>query len=420
MAAGFVPGVMTPALPIPPMTWRILTKEHAFPGSLIAADHHPMRIALFTEAYAPQVNGVVRTQVELVRYLNMRGHQVLQVVPYDKTNPRQEQVVEFRSVPFPLYPEMPIILPHWRFHRREFVKVEAFKPDLIHLMSPGVMGYFGRVWARRHGFPVVASYETDIIRYLHYYGFGIFEPLLWRYLRWLFNPCQHTYVPSPVTRDELIKGGIREVRVFERGVDGVQFHPCKRSEAVRDSLGVKPGGALVLYAGRISQEKSLDVLLRAFIRLAVEHPNARLVVTGDGPHRKALVRSFRNPRITFTSWKCGEELAALFASADVFALPSSTETLSLVSMESMASGVPVLAMNAGGVRTVVDHEMTGLLANSVQEFELGLRRLVEDAPLRMRLGLNGRRYAEGKTWSRAFEGLEQNYLEALAAGHKNA
>ena len=379
-----------------------------------------MRIALFSEAFAPQVNGVVRTQTELVRYLCRRGHQVLQAVPYCKANPRSENVVEFRAVPFPLYPEMPFILPHWRFHRREFEKVEAFKPDLVHLMSPGVLAYFGQLWARRHGCLVVASYETDIIRYMHYYGFGRFEPQLWRYLRWLFNNCHHTYVPSQVTKDQLIKGGIRDVRVFERGVDNVLFHPGKRSEAVRESLGVEPGAALVLYAGRLSKEKNLDVLLRAFIRLAGEHPKARLVVTGDGPHRRALVRSIgRSPGITFTSWKRGEELAALFASADVFALPSSTETLSLVSLESMASGVPVLAMNAGGVRDIVEHERTGLLANSVQEFEWGLRRLVEDIPLRTRLGLNGRGYAEDKTWSHAFESLERNYLEALAGRHES-
>jgi glycosyltransferase involved in cell wall biosynthesis len=160
-------------------------------------------------------------------------------------------------------------------------------------------------------------------------------------------------------------------------------------------------------------------LLRTFTRLAGEHPKARLVLTGDGPHRRALVRSTKSPGIIFTRWKRGEELAALFASADVFALPSTTETLSLVSLELMASGVPVLAMNAGGVREVVEHERTGLLANSVQDFEWGLRRLVEDVPLRIRLGLNGRRYAQVKTWSHAFEGLERNYLEALTVGHQS-
>jgi glycosyltransferase involved in cell wall biosynthesis len=377
-----------------------------------------MRIALFSEAFEPQVNGVVRTQEELVHYLCRRGHEVLQAVPFYKANPRQERVVEFRAVPFPLYPEMPIILPHWRFHRREFEKVEAFKPDLVHLMSPGVLAYFGQLWARRHGCPVVASYETDIIRYMHYYGFGRFEPQLWRYLRWLFNNCHHTYAPSRVTRDQLIDGGIRDVRVFERGVNKVLFHPGKRSEVVRESLGVEPGGELVLYAGRLSKEKNLDVLVRAFTRLAGEHPKARLVLTGDGPHRRALVRSFKGSGIIFTGWKRDEELAALFASADVFALPSTTETLSLVSLESMASGIPVLAMNVGGVRDVVEHERTGLLANSVEEFERGLRRLVEDVALRTSLGWNGRQYAETKTWSHAFEGLERNYLDALTERHE--
>ncbi len=372
-----------------------------------------MRIALFSEAYAPQVNGVVRTQVELVRYLRERGHQVLQAVPFSSVNRREEGVVEFRAVPFPLYPEMPIILPHWKFHRRQFEQVEAFKPDLIHLLSPGVLAYFGQLWARRHGCPVVASYETDVIRYLHYYGFGRCEPLLWRYLRWLFNNCHHTYVPSQVTKQQLIEAGIHDVRVFERGVDCVMFHPAKRSGATRQSLGVGPGGALVLYAGRLSKEKNLPVLLNAFTLLTGKHPNARLVLAGEGPGRRSLVKSYRSPGITFISWNRGEELATLFASADVFALPSTTETLSLVALESMASGVPVLAMNAGGVRDIVEHEGTGLLANSTQEFERGLRRLVEDIPFRTGLGSNGRRHVKEKTWSHAFAGLERNYLEAL-------
>lgn len=379
-----------------------------------------MRIALFSEAFAPQVNGVVRTQCELVRYLRQRGHEVLQAVPNCKANSPQEHIVEFRAVPFPLYPEMPIILPHWRFHRRSFERLEAFKPDLVHLMSPGVLAYFGLLWARRRGCPVVASYETDIIHYMHYYGFGRFEQLLWRYLRWLYNNCHHTYTPSEVTKNQLINGGIRDVRVFGRGVDNVLFHPHKRSEAVRESWGLGPDGVMVLYAGRLSKEKSLDVLLNAFVPLVQESPQARLVVVGDGPERRPLLRSFKHPNITFTTWKKGEELATLFASADVFALPSTTETLSLVSMESMASGVPVLAMNAGGVRDVVQHERTGLLANSASEFERGLRRLIDDVPLRMELALNGRRYAESKTWAHALGNLERNYAEVLAQQHEIA
>ncbi len=372
-----------------------------------------MRIALFTEAYAPQVNGVVSTQLELVRYLRSRGHQVLLGVPSNKAIPTSDDVVPFRCIPFPLYPEMPIILPHWRFHRQEFARVEAFRPDLVHVMSPGVIAYFAQLWARRHNCHVVASYETDVIRYLHYYGFGMFEPQLWHYLRWLYNHCQQTYVPSRVTQQQLIKAGIRDVRVFERGVDCEQFQPGKRSEAVRESFGVGPGGRLVLYAGRLSKEKSLEVLLNAFTRSVGEHPNARLVIAGEGPYKRALVKTYVSPVITYTTWKRGEELAALFASADVFALPSSTETLSLVSLESMASGVPVLAMNAGGVRDIVGHDHTGLLANSAEDFATSLGRLLRDDDLRARLGAAGRAYAEGKSWTHACEALFQNYVAAL-------
>jgi glycosyltransferase involved in cell wall biosynthesis len=381
--------------------------------SSIAPDHQFMRIALFTEAYAPQVNGVVRTQIELVRYLRSRGHQVLLGVPSNKALPPSDDVVPFRCIPFPLYPEMPIILPHWRFHRAEFARVEAFQPDLVHIMSPGVIAYFAQLWARRHECPVVASYETDVTRYLHYYGFGIFEPQLWLYLRWLYNHCQQTYVPSRVTQQQLTKAGIHDVRVFERGVDCEQFQPSKRSAAVRESLGVEPGGRLVLYAGRLSKEKSLELLLNAFTRLAGDHPQARLVIAGEGPYKRAPVKSYRNPAITFTTWKRGEGLAALFASADVFALPSSTETLSLVSLESMASGVPVLAMNAGGVRDIVGHGRTGLLADSAEEFETSLGRLLSDDELRARLGTAGRAYAESKSWTHACAALEQNYVSAL-------
>jgi phosphatidylinositol alpha 1,6-mannosyltransferase len=372
-----------------------------------------MRIALFTEAYAPQVNGVVRTQTELVRFLRSRGHEVLLCVPRNKANPPEPQVVDFRSIPFPLYPEMPIILPHWKFHRPEFAEVAAFKPDLVHVMSPAVLGYFSQLWARRNGCRVVASYETDVIRYLHYYGFGFAEPILWRYLRWLYNHCQRTYAPSRVTRDQLIRGGIRDVRVFERGVDSDQFHPSKRNNEARQVYGVGPDGLLIVYAGRLSKEKSIEVLLNAFQRSVGEYPTARLVIAGDGPHRRALARRYTHPGINFTDWKRGEELSALLASADVFALPSSTETLSLISMESMASGVPVLAMNSGGVTEVVQNDTTGFLADSPGDFEAKLRQLLQDPELRARLGANGRNYAERKTWTRAFEDLERDYLEVM-------
>jgi phosphatidylinositol alpha 1,6-mannosyltransferase len=375
-----------------------------------------MRIVFFTEAHEPQVNGVVTTLGKLVDHLSCRGHQVLLGVPRFDGSRLRTGVVEFRALPFPLYPEMPIILPHWRFHETEFAQIEAFKPDLVHLMSPAVMAYFGQIWARRNGCPVVASYETDLISYMHYYHLSMFTAPVWRYFRWLFNNCQRTYVPSPDTKRLLESNGICRVDVFDRGVDSARFHPEKRSEPVRKSFGVEPDGILILYVGRVAREKNLQLLLRWFVRSSPQHPNVRLVITGDGPLRQQLMREFSHRGVIFTGWKMGEELATLFASADIFALPSSTETLSLVSLEAMASGVPVLAMNAGGVRDVVRHERTGLLANAAQEFDVFLGRLIQDASLRSQLGLSGRCYAENKPWTHAFENLECSYQRVLSEG----
>jgi len=373
-----------------------------------------VRIVFFSEAYDPQVNGVVGTQKKLTRYLRSRGHQVLLVVPRYTCNPPHADTVELRALPFPLYPEMRVILPHWRFHRREFARVEAFKPDLVHLLTPGVLAYFGQRWATANGCPVVGSYETDIIRYLNYYGFGKFKSHAWRYFHWLFNNCKCTYAPSQDTKQFLEANGIPRVHVFERGVDCEQFHPSKRCEATRKSFGVEPDGVLILYVGRLSKEKSLELLLRCFVQCSGKYPQTRLVVTGDGPVRRTLVRKFSHPGITFTGWRMGEELATILASADIFAFPSTTETLGLASLESMASGVPVLGMNAGGMRDSVEHRRTGLLANSIEEFDAFLRLLIEDSSLRTELGLNGRRYAEGKSWARAFENLENSYHKVLA------
>ena len=375
-----------------------------------------MRIALFSEACSPQVNGVVTTQRKLIPYLRSRGHQVLMVVPRYKSNAWSADVVEFQSLPLPLYPEMPVILPHWKFHVRKLAQVAAFEPDLVHLMTWGVLGFFGQKWARKNRVPVVASYETDIIHYLSYYGFGMFKSQVWRYLRWLFNNCSRTYAPSQETKEFLEANGICRVEVFDRGVDCSCFHPAKRSERLRKSLGVAPGDVLLLYVGRVSKEKDLPWLLRWFTVSSRRWPNVRLVITGDGPLRRRLTRQFSHPQVVFTGWKQGEELCTLFASADIFALPSSTETLSLVSLEAMASGVPVLAMNAGGVRTIVEHDKTGLLANSREEFGTFLDRLVEDASFRSQFGPTGRRSAEGKTWTHAFGYLENSYQQVLSEG----
>jgi phosphatidylinositol alpha 1,6-mannosyltransferase len=375
-----------------------------------------MKIVFFSEVREPQVNGVVVTLARLARHLRARGHEILFVVPRVRGSVPAADIAELKAVPFPLYPEMRIVLPHWSFHKREFAQVEDFEPDLIHIWTPGVLAFFGQKWARANGCPVVASYETDMIRYLTYYGFGRFEPQAWRYFTWLHNNCQRTYVPSSDTRQFLESNGIQNVEVFSRGVDSIQFNPHKRSDDLRRRFQVDHESVLILYVGRMSKEKHLELLLESFMRIALRHPTAHLVMTGEGPIRGELTRKFAHPNITFTGVRKGEELASLFASADIFAIPSRTETLSLVSLEALASGVPVVAMRSGGVRDIVAHNQTGLLAHSDAEFENGLRRLIEDKPYRAALGRGARTYAEKKTWEHSFDDLENGYLALVRQG----
>lgn len=379
-----------------------------------------MRLAFFSEAFEPQVNGVVVTLARVAEYLESHGHEILFVIPRNRSRPPRANTVELSCIPFPLYPEMPIILPYSRFHRRQFARIEAFKPDLVHVWTPGVMAFFGQRWARQHGCPVVVSYETDIIRYLHYYGFGRFAPQLWGYLKWLHNNCQKTYVPSQDTKHFLEANGIHNVAVFARGVDVGLFNPSKRSATVREQLGIGAKDVLVLYVGRLSQEKNLPLLLNAAERLARKVPGTRMVVTGTGPLEQKLTRAFNKSGIVFTGVRRGEALSSLYASADLFALPSPTETLSLVTMEAMASGLPVLAMNAGGVRDFLMHEENSLLAESDKQFEEFLETLVTDSVLRARLGTSGRHCMELKTWTAAIATLVQGYEDIVSSSRRSA
>jgi len=373
-----------------------------------------MRIAFFTECYKPQVNGVVVTLEHVTGYLLARSHELLLVVPQTCSD-HESDLVKLKCIPFPLYPEMPVILPHWSFHRRQLERLESFHPELVHVWTSGVIAFFGQKWARAHRCPVIASYETDIIRYIHTYGLGRFESLAWYYLKWLFNHCQRTYVPSHETKRFLETNGIQNVEVFERGVDSIRFDPRNRNESLRQQLGVESGGTLVLYVGRLSKEKNLPLLLRSFLHVLRERPQCRLIMTGDGPLRRLLAREFSHPNILFVGIKTRTELASLYASADIFAIPSRTETLSLVSLEAMASGRPVLGMNAGGIRDIVNHRETGLLADSDEEFATFLRLLVSDNALRTTLGAKARVYAEHKSWDESLRKLEQNYLELVSA-----
>jgi glycosyltransferase involved in cell wall biosynthesis len=368
-----------------------------------------MRIAIFTETFVPAVNGVVTRLGHTVSRLVARGDQVLLVVPDGGIREfRHAQVIGVPVIPLPMYPDIGIALPHpdvWR-------KVETFAPDVIHVVNPVVLGASGVQIARSTGTPLVASFHTHLPRYLGHYALGFLEPLAWDWLRTLHNQAVINLCVSRPIADELIAKGFERVRVAWRGgVDVELFNPGRASDQMRMRLGGDGKGPLLLYVGRMSAEKGLERLRGPLDAM----PNSRLAMVGDGPHRPALERHFDGSRVRFLGRLQGEELAAAYASADVFLFPSETDTFGLVVLEALASGCPVVAARAGGVSDILRDGKDGLLFDPNDESALtaAVTQLANPSAMRQLMRWSGRMRAEAWSWEAAVDDLRRNYREAI-------
>lgn len=375
-----------------------------------------MRIALFSETYLPQRNGVAILVDRLARHLADQGHEVFLAAPEatggeQPTLPDSIELVRVAGVPLPRYPDLRIP-PPWS--RRIMHAVRDFKPDVIHALTEYSLGLIGQRAGKNLGVPTVASFHTNIPRYLPYYGFGWASGIAWRYLRWFHNRASFTFCPSETTRTVLLDRGIRDVRVWGRGVDLDRFNPEHRSDAVRSANG--PVDALhLLYVGRLTPEKDLPVLFRAYQQLANSGRAIHLVLTGDGAYAPKA-RASAPAGVTFTGHLEGDDLARAYASADMFIFPSRTETLGNVVLEAQASGLPVVTAAEGGVLENVNHGENGLLCTpgDAASFAARISQLIDDPALRARLAANGRAWAEQRTWDAAFTPLIEGYEEVVA------
>lgn len=368
-----------------------------------------MRIAVFTETFLPNVNGVVRRLEHTLRHLVQGGDQVLLFAPGG--GPSEYQGVEVVSAPafsLPMYPEIAIGMPRPALRAR----LDRFRPDVVHAVNPVVLGAGGMVYARWLGVPVVASFHTHIPRYLAHYGLGRFETLAWDALRSIHNQAEINLCISTPIATELGERGIERVAVGWRGgVDADLFHPRRASRAMRERLTEgHPDAPLLIYAGRLGSEKGIETLSAVLPGV----PGARLALVGDGPHRPVLERHFRGQPVHFAGYLRGEELAGAVATADVMVFPSETDTLGLVLLESMAAGTPVVASDSGGVRELVAHGRTGLLfpARDAAAAAAGVSRLLADVTTRELIRVAGRRQAEAWTWAAGVADLRGWYLRA--------
>jgi glycosyltransferase involved in cell wall biosynthesis len=317
-----------------------------------------VRIALVTDTYSPQVNGVTTVVRRIADLLARSGHAAAVVAPaYPDDRERRPGELRVPSLPFPPYPAIRLSLP---LRRRVARFLDAFEPHLVHVATEGPLGFLGRGWALRHGVPLVTSYHTDFPQYARHYGGGRLEPLVWRWLVWFHGPAVMTHTPGAAVRDQLVARGLSRAVVWGRGVDSRHFRPERRDADWRRALGVRDEQAVVLHVGRLAPEKNLGLLIDAW-RLAAPQlgGRAQLVIAGEGPDGARLRAALPDARhIGFLD---RDALAALYASADVCVLPSRTETCGLVALEAMASGLPVIAADAGGFRESVRPGWNGFL-----------------------------------------------------------
>lgn len=371
-----------------------------------------MRVAMFTENFLPKLDGVTRTLAMLLEHLERRGHQALVFGPVGApASYASAEVVPVQGVPLPFYPELRALFPTPALEAR----LARFRPDVVHVAEPMLLGAAGIKWAQRLGISVVASYHTNLADYCKHFHLTALGPAVWQYRKLLHAQVTTTLCPSPSTLRDLAKRGFVRLGLWPRGVDSQLFNPGRRSSAWRAAVGASDDDTILLYVGRLSFEKNLAHLIDAYRAVASER--TRLVLVGDGPARGDLKRALRGLPATFTGYLRGEALATAYASADVFAFPSETETFGQVVNEAMASGLAVAALDADGVRDQIVNGETGLLSprGDVAAFARALQRLSEDADLRRALAARARQVAQERTWERVMDGLLDVYARHAVA-----
>jgi phosphatidylinositol alpha 1,6-mannosyltransferase len=369
-----------------------------------------MRIAIFSEVYWPMVSGVGVTLDRLTRELKLRGHEVrVYSASYalpEGTSDRPE-VHRSPSIPLFLYPDV-----QWAFPRpREILAdLALFRPDVVHVATEFALGLAGIKAARQLGVPIIASAHTDYQKYAQRYGVGFVLQMGWLYLRWFYNQAEQVLVPSRVYERSLNGRGVKHTGLWTRGVDPAEFHPRFRSLSYRAQFGVGPDDLLVTYIGRLAKEKDLRRLIAGWEVLRAERGNAQLVLVGRGPLEDEL-RERAIPGVHLTGLLSGRELSEAYASADLFVFPSSTETFGNSLLEAMASGLPALSVQAGGVLEFARHGENAWLVgpHDTPALTAALARLMKNAGLRAQLSRGALATAGSRRWDRIYDQLIEDY-----------
>ena len=381
-----------------------------------SAPHRYLRIAVVTETYPPEINGVAGSIARVVEGLRQRGHELQLIRPRQHrddvaaVHPGFAELL-LRGLPIPRYPELKMGLPA----KRSLMRRWSFeRPDVVHLATEGPLGWSALQAARKLQLPVISEFRTNFHAYSQHYGVGWLRSPLLAYLRKFHNLCDATLTPSPDLRRELGQQRFERLHVVGRGVDTQRFDPARRSASLRAQWGVSDTDTVILCVGRLAPEKNLSLLVEAYESLRQQHAACRLVLVGDGPQRAAL--QARCPTAVFAGMRRGDDLATHFASADLFAFPSLTETFGNVVLEALASGLPVVAFDYAAAAQLLADQSAGRLVplHDAERF----RQAVVDLSLRpdalRAQGSEARRIALTQSWGAIVQGLETQYRNAMA------
>lgn len=377
-------------------------------------------LALVSETWPPEVNGVAHTVARLVEGMRARGHQVQVLRPRQPAADGQAEGsgpadIELPGIPLPGYRGLRLGLPAARRLRAVWTQQP---PDAVYIATEGPLGHSALRVARHLGIPVISGFHTHFDGYAGYYGVGALKPLVRALLRRFHNRCEVTLAPTSALAEELASQGFERVAVLARGVDTRRFTPARRSARLRLQWGAGAATPMVLYVGRLAPEKNLALVIQAFRAIQGCLPDARLVLVGDGPSRAALERD--HPDLIFAGQQVGQPLAQHYASGDLFLFPSTSETFGNVVIEAMASGLPVLAFDTAAAHEhIQDSEngwrvaLTGDPAADAAAFTTTAAELATKPERWTAMGQQARKHALALDWIEVIARFETMCLDVL-------
>lgn len=367
-----------------------------------------LRVAVVTESFLPQVNGVTNSVLRVLETLSAKGHDALVIAPDSAEAPTTYAGFRVKRVPsLAVKGLLPVGFPQ----RSMEPLIEGFDPDVIHLASPFFLGKYATRIAQRLNIPTLSIYQTDVAGFARHYGLSIAHSQLTNWVANIHKQTDRTLAPSTWSCDQLQSSGVDNVSLWQRGVDSAKFNPTKRSTELRESFAPESQNKIIVgYVGRLANEKKIDDLAPLHDR-----DDVQLVIVGDGPAHQKLERIL--PRARFVGYKSGEDLAAHYASFDIFVHTGKHETFCQSIQESLASGVPVIAPNSGGPLDLVKHGATGFLLDTSNPSDLiAAFELLTDAHTRSLMGITARESVIHRTWEKVNSELIDHYRDLSNVG----